>query len=60
MKPGDLVRYRRTWYTGTKRQVGLILESDGEVGWDAFYFVMWEDGLEWEDCKDIEVINEGR
>ena len=57
MKVGDLVRYRK-WYTG-KLRFGIIVE-ESTCGSGAFY-VMWPSTEpSWEDCDDIEIINEGR
>ena len=68
MKVGDLVRYG-SWYEGSTRNVGIILEQDQGVlyGGDGkpdalgeYFLVAWGDDLDWEGIDEIEVINGDR
>ncbi len=62
MKIGDLVKYG-SWYTGTGRDVGLVLDIDlvndgvGGVDEDYWVLVLWGDTTrDWEEGSVIELV----
>ena len=52
MKVGDIVKFGK-WYTGRKRQSGIIVEADANHN---FFLVLWRlCHREWEDGDELEL-----